>query len=597
MRGSRRDSVLAAALALLAGCVPPEPTSDPLSVRDTAVAGELRLNEAKALGSDDVPQVGFEGQVELINSGETAVRLGTFTLATDEVHWRLPDVTLAPGDRFAARSLAAVGAADSAFLGSSVRALAILDAQGRRIDEFDVPAAVAGGILARYPEGAGRPYVYPLEAASFGTANPDLGSIRKLAAGTEFKPRDSSPNAIVTYDGYHWILGGWSNFGGDVWHSYADVWQSKDAVRWQRVNDAPPYVHYSSFVVWQERMWAIGPSSFSSTDGIEWRAETIQAPALNRSVVFGDSLVNIHGGHVQATQDGVHWDTLTATAPWGNERRQPVVIVYRGKIWVMGGVDHYGEPGQVIFNDVWVSDDGAIWTLVTPYADWTPRLWASGVVHDDRIFLINGANATEWPDEYGNTTEIWFTDDGHEWLSLAPEHSWSARHASLTTVDADGAVLLLAGYGHGGLSRMHNDAWQMRVTLFFPKAQGDLRSLSTWGARIDGSGESPASFDAPNQLFVLRNRPSFVLDDSWAVTGAGSRIAVGDGRRVLPIEVDIDNRVQPKQTLQLLANSTTRISGCAPTLRFRDPRAGLIDSSAPCTTLSVASAPDRAAQY
>jgi hypothetical protein len=156
----------------------------------------------------------------------------------------------------------------------------------------------------------------------------------------------------------------------------------------------------------------------------------------------------------------------------------------------------------------------------------------------------------------------------------------------LTTVDENG-VLLVAGYGHGGVERIYNDVWNFRVSVFFPKVEGDLRDLATWGKHKDGSGDSPVSFDAPDQVFMLRNRPSFEIDESWSVRGAGSRVFVGDGQPTHRIELRIDNRSQPSQPLYLLANSTTIASGCSANVHFKHPQAALLDDSVRCVAGEV----------
>jgi hypothetical protein len=204
------------------------------------------------------------------------------------------------------------------------------------------------------------------------------------------------------------------------------------------------------------------------------------------------------------------------------------------------------------------------------------------VVYDGKLFVMNGMNETEWPDEFGNTAEVWFTEDGLEWFPFEAERKWGARHASLATVDDERGMLLLAGYGHGGIERMYNDVWSFRPSIFFSKAEGNVADLETWGKHSDGSGEPPESFDSPGQLFVLRNRPSFAIDESWAVRGAGSRIVVGDGQRTHTVELQVHNRRRPHQPLQLASNSTTTVTGCAPAIHYKNPNAALIDSSEFC---------------
>jgi hypothetical protein len=576
-------------LLCLAACHSSDEVAPPASPvdddpRSDDIEGALRINELKALGSHDTSKPAFEGALEIVNVSDAPVQLGSYSVRIGYVDnsWQLPQVTLAPGALYVARRLNPLHPATAGFLSQPAASVAVVDRLGREIDRMEIPASVAGGVLARYPNMQGPAYVYPLDRASLGEMNPDIGFIRNKAGGTEFLQRDSSPNAIVTYGGYHWILGGWSNFGGDDWHSYTDVWKSSDGVRWSLVNQAPPYTHYSSFLEWRDRIWVIGPSSFSSEDGIDWWPELIDAPVLNRTIVFRGSLLSISGATVVTTDDGRQWTTLTETAPWGNDRVQPTVLVYQDKIWVMGGTGGTSDA-EVFFNDVWVSDDGATWNLVNAYSDWTPRLWTSGVVLDDKIFVINGLSQIEWPDDWGNTAEIWFTEDGIDWFPLESELKWTPRHASFTTIDEKEGVLLLGGYGGGNvLERSYNDVWTINVKVFFSKPEGDLADLRTWGKRKDGSGESPTSFDAPDQLFVLRNRSSFEIDESWSVRGAGSRIFVGDGQRTHSVELHIDNGAPAQQPLYLLSNSTTVVSGCSPTVYFQHPEAALIRGSEPC---------------
>jgi len=580
MRSSLVAMAVFAPLSWLSACTSHE---QPDSVLEPAGHGALRINEVRVPGTGDRKSSPFEGTVELYNIGASPADLRGYALRTDLVDdWRLPNVTLAPGAMYVVRSLEALGGNYTGYWRGPISSIALIDRLGSEVDRLEIPASLANSVLGRYPNGLGAPYVYPIDRASFGVPNADIGFVRNLAAGTEFQRRDSSPNAIVSHAGYHWILGGWSNFDGlDDWHSYSDVWKSRDAVHWTLVNKNPPYIHYSSFLAWRGRMWVIGIESFSSEDGIDWRPEPIDAPVLNRTVVFRDSLVSISGSTVVVSEDGERWTTLTDTAPWGN-RVQPTVVVYRDKIWVMGGDGGYYTDNDEVFNeayfnDVWSSADGVTWELVNPYADWSPRLWSSGAVWDDKLFVINGFSLTEWTDEWGNTAEIWFTEDGVEWFPLESEIRWAPRHASLTTIDDNKGLLLLAGYGGGNeVERSYNDVWSVHVSVFFSKPDGDLRELATWGKHKDGSGEPPESFEAPDQVFVLRNRPSFEIDESFAIRGAGSRIFVGDGQYTHSVELNIVNRATPHQPLYLLSNSTTTVSGCNPTVYFKHQQAALI---------------------
>jgi hypothetical protein len=319
-------------------------------------------------------------------------------------------------------------------------------------------------------------------------------------------------------------------------------------------------------------MWALGPASFSSSDGIEWRPETIQAAKSSRSLVFNDMLVNIGGGGsaVRATHDGQQWFMLNAAPPWGGNRHDLSAVVHDGRIWVIGGITDFGALSETSYNDVWSSSDGVDWTLVTSNAAWPPRIWSSVVSHDNKIFLFNGANHDLWADQFGNAAEIWFTSDGAEWFELKSESLWQARHASFSVLDGHRGILLMAGYGHGGESRIHNDVWDVSVSIYFSKPDGALHDPRTWGKLPDGSGRSPRSFADANQVFILRNRTTFTIDGRLSVTGAGSRIVVGDGDRTHSVLLEITNDGRATHPLNLSSNSTTVATGHQPTIHFRD---------------------------
>jgi hypothetical protein len=64
---------------------------------------------------------------------------------------------------------------------------------------------------------------------------------------------------------------------------------------------------------------------------------------------------------------------------------------------------------------------------------------------------------------------------------------------------------------------------------YFSKSSGDLADPATWGENGDGSGTSPSNFTTANQYFFITNRSTATLISAWAVSGANSRIILGDG--------------------------------------------------------------------
>ena len=532
----------------------------------------LALSEVATTSGPDPSQTAL--LVELVNRGTQPIELANCMLESNGVAIRLPSGRLWPGTLAVVPAEVSLGGTVGLQQSSPQISVVILGENRRVVDELELPGTPPpGSSYGRQLNGVEDEglVLFRDSMSSVGQPNPDIGSIRPTVASATFRPRDSSPNAALQFNGKVWVLGGWSHFDDGTWHSYTEVWNSEDGIIWELVNAAPPYIHYCSFVSWQGKMWAIGPTSYSSVDGVEWRYEEVTSPALNRSVVLGGRIINIHGASVRSTSDGTYWTELTNSAPWG-DLEQPVVLTFRDRIWVIGGITGYGTTNQVIHTDVWSSSDGIQWVLESDGVGRTPRHWSVGVVHDDRIFLIGGWNPEQWPDQNGNSGEIWFTDDGKHWLRLPEEVEFPSRHASFAVARPDGSgVLVMAGYGHGGESRMYNDVWVMDFHLYFSRASGSLADYRTWGRNLDGTGLHPRGFGGDKQLFVIRNRQEAVVDDSWHVRGVGSRIVAGDGRRDAPLLVHSSVGPAGGSLLYVAANAKLSIERCTPRIAYLDP--------------------------
>lgn len=540
----------------------------------TSNAQGLRINEVQVAGNL-APDSAIKPWVEFVNTGAAEIRLEEFVLRTDGKSWQLPAEIVGPGEIRVVHSPAAIDAPGALFLDGDIIELALVTTQSNAVvDSVTLPMAVPNESFGRHPDGTGGYRVFSAGDISYASPNRDTGFIGKLASKTAFTPRDSSPNAIVRHDGQYWILGGWSNVAPDVWKSESNVWRSSDLKRWHIVNDSPPYFPYNCFVSWRGRIWSLGAESYSSSDGSTWRKEA--SSPCGRAVKFRNGIVVLNGAAVSMTVDGAQWSTLTSAAPWGDARAEPWLLVHRDRLWVIGGYSGYDSPDEVLYNDVWSSQDGVTWELVNANSEWAPRRWATATVYDNKIFLVGGANPALWPEEHGNTAEVWFTSDGTRWVELKSERQWPARHAAFVTTGIQEDLVVLAGYGHGGVSRIYNDAWSLRTRIFFSRPGGDLHRLSSWGSRMDGSGIRPRSFHADHQVFVLTNRDTFKADERLSVSGAGSRILVGDGDMSRPVRLELRNASAVKQPLYLYANSTTIISGELPEILFQDDEARLV---------------------
>src|SRR4051812_13385336 len=66
-------------------------------------------------------------------------------------------------------------------------------------------------------------------------------------------------------------------------------------------------------------------------------------------------------------------------------------------------------------------------------------------------------------------------------------------------------------------------------TVYYSKSTGNLNALATWGTATNGSGTSPANFTAGSCTYIVTNTAGATIGAAWTVSGAGSRVQVGDG--------------------------------------------------------------------
>lgn len=66
------------------------------------------------------------------------------------------------------------------------------------------------------------------------------------------------------------------------------------------------------------------------------------------------------------------------------------------------------------------------------------------------------------------------------------------------------------------------------VTTYYYNGTGRLDRQVSWGINTDGSGSNPANFTAAGQVFEIRNCTSVSLSRNWTVSGAGSKVVLGN---------------------------------------------------------------------
>ena len=187
--------------------------------------------------------------------------------------------------------------------------------------------------------------------------------------------------------------------------------------------------HDFGLVSFNNKIWVIGGARTSA--GVTLRNNTVyskfhssavwtqhtNAPFSRRrnhaTVVFKNKIWVIGGvssssfgtaeSDIWSTSDGETWTREVTNAPFGARNRFQV-LVYNNELYVIGGYQTTGSNRRV--NDIWKSSDGINWTEVrSTVHKFSPRMNHAAVVYKDRIYVIGG-------DTGSNVNDIWYSEDG-----------------------------------------------------------------------------------------------------------------------------------------------------------------------------------------
>ena len=108
-------------------------------------------------------------------------------------------------------------------------------------------------------------------------------------------------------------------------------------------------------------------------------------------------------------------------------------------------------------------------------------------------------------------------------------------------------------------------------TNYYSKSTGSLNVLSTWGSNTDGTGTSPTNFTTGNRIFNVRNNATPTINGTWAVSGNGSKIIVGDGTAACNFQIPSNFTCTGR--IDVAANATLSIA------RTTNPTLGTLNAS------------------
>ena len=263
-----------------------------------------------------------------------------------------------------------------------------------------------------------------------------------------------------------------------------------------------------------------------------------KARSDHTSVVFKDKIWVMGGddgrkflNDVWSSPDGKTWtestppknakkETARPDANWWMARYSHTSVVFKDKIWVMGGYE-----GRKFLNDVWSSPDGSIWTESTPPKNaeketarpdanwWTARFKHSSVMFNKKIWIMGG-----WSTEI--SSDIWSSTDGSIWVEENPRANVGGgsiyKHASAVfdnKIWMIGGNYMIGDNGKSVWSSNNGRDWNKYADL--PNSVSESRALEynsrLWSIGGGGTTKSFWSSSNPATSWTVENTlPSYI---------------------------------------------------------------------------------------
>ena len=144
-----------------------------------------------------------------------------------------------------------------------------------------------------------------------------------------------------------------------------------------------------------------------------------------------------YANDVWATDNGTNWVLLTTAAAW-SARYGLQAASHNGSLFILGG---YVYP-LMIPNDVWRSEDGKHWQAmgsIPSLSDKGERLHHQVLSHNGSLFILGGIDGVD-------RNDVWSSVDGAAWNLVKAEAEWLARRKHGAVLH-NGKMYILGGFG------------------------------------------------------------------------------------------------------------------------------------------------------
>ncbi len=161
-----------------------------------------------------------------------------------------------------------------------------------------------------------------------------------------------------------------------------------------------------------------------STNGSSWEVVTKRAAWAQRAYHYiqshegklylfgGQNFFEFFNDVWVMADDGIAWNRLVKNAPW-HPRAGLAGASFQNKLVVSAGSWQPNPVGaRSFFSDVWVSDDGASWELVTNATGFIPCSGPRLAVLNDRLLLVGGEDGFSEQTQFNH---VWATENLKDW--------------------------------------------------------------------------------------------------------------------------------------------------------------------------------------
>ena len=346
-------------------------------------------------------------------------------------------------------------------------------------------------------------------------------------------------------------------------------------------NQDEQYIKEHTSVVFKNKMWVLGGSSYGNginnennvlsftNTGIatnagannHWSARHAHSSVVfdNKMWVLGGSTGtdvyrdygNSHRNDVYSSTNGVAWNEVKTNnnAGW-QARRSHSSLVFKNKMWVLGGYAKHARADASLRNDVYSSTNGRDWTNAGASNHWSTRHAHSSVVFDNKMWVLGGLALEEH-----NQNDVWDSTNGTDWTNAGASNHWSARK-NHTSVVYEGKIWVLGGQDAAATKK---DAWYSTDGVTW--SEESIPSSSRVSVRRE---HTSVVFDGKMWLLGgVDNSGTLIkfgyLETQGDYTSQSARVSIPPGTtsKTLTINLTDDTVAEPTETFELIISNPT----------------------------------------